>query len=92
MPQRTDAGKVLGAVDGLRGELVRAVSEAVQIESVNPKYPGQVYEEVVGGEGEVARYISRVYEDLGCEVDLFAIEAGRDNCVGSGRGAVAGGL
>ena len=41
---------VLAKVDELAGELVEALSTAVRIESVNPKYPGQVYEDVVGGE------------------------------------------
>ena len=44
---------VLARVDSLERELVEALSAAVRIESVNPKYPGQVYDDVVGGEGEV---------------------------------------
>jgi acetylornithine deacetylase/succinyl-diaminopimelate desuccinylase-like protein len=90
MPQQADAERVLAVVDQLRGDLVGTVSEAVQIESVNPKYPGQVYDEVVGGEGEVARFVSKAYEDLGCDVDLFAVEEGRENCVGVWRGGGGG--
>jgi len=90
MPHQADTERVLGAVDELREELVETVSEAVRIESVNPKYPGQVYEDVVGGEGEVSRFVSKVYEDFGCEVDLFAVEGGRENCVGVWRGAGSG--
>jgi hypothetical protein len=48
MPQQADTERVLGAVDELRNELVETVSEAVRIESVNPKYPGQV--ELFAGE------------------------------------------
>ena len=65
---------VLARVDSLRDELVEALSAAVRIESVNPKYPGQVYDEVVGGEGEVGKLIGEIYRGVGCEVDLFAIE------------------
>jgi acetylornithine deacetylase/succinyl-diaminopimelate desuccinylase-like protein len=90
MPQQGDTERVLGEVDELRDELVEAVSQAVRIESVNPKYPGQVYEDVVGGEGQVSRFVSKVYEDLGCEVDLFAVEEGRDNCVGVWKGTGGG--
>ena len=90
MPQQGDTERVLGEVDELRDELVEAVSQAVRIESVNPKYTGQVYEDVVGGEGQVSRFVSKVYEDLGCEVDLFAVEEGRDNCVGVWKGTGGG--
>ena len=90
MPQQADTERVLGAVDELRNELIETVSEAVRIESVNPKYPGQVYEDVVGGEGQVSRFVSKVYENLGCEVDLFAVEEGRENCVGVWKGAGGG--
>ena len=62
--------RVLAEVDQLQDELVERVSQAVQIESVNPKYPGQVYEEAVGGEGAVAKFVAKVYEEIECEVDL----------------------
>jgi len=88
--QPVDAERVLERVDSLQDELVQAVSEAVQIESVNPKYPGQVYEDIVGGEGQVSRFVSQLYEAVGCEVDLFAIEPGRENCVGAWKGTGGG--
>ena len=69
-------------IDALRDELVDVISRAVQIPSVNPKYPGQVYDEVVGGEGEVSKLVAEVYRGLGAEVDLWAIEPGRENAVG----------
>ncbi|MCC6222577.1 MAG: M20/M25/M40 family metallo-hydrolase [Thermoleophilia bacterium] len=81
---------VLAGVDALAPELVDTLSRAVRIESVNPKYPGQVYEAVVGGEGEVARLVAEVYRGIGCEVDLFAVEPGRENAVGVLRGAGGG--
>lgn len=81
---------VLEQVDALRDELLEAVSAAVKIPSVNPKYPGQNYDEVVGGEGEVSRFVARYYERLGAEVDLFAVEPGRENAVGVWRGTGGG--
>ncbi len=86
MPATAD--QVIEKVHGLRDALVEAVGEAVRIPSVNPRYPGQVYDDVVGGEGAVSRYVAGIYEQIGCEVDVFAIEPGRDNAVGTlhGRG------
>ena len=76
------AARVTQRIDALRDELVDAISRAVKIASVNPKYPGQVYDEVVGGEGEVSKLVAEVYRGLGAEVDLWAIEPGRENAVG----------
>jgi acetylornithine deacetylase/succinyl-diaminopimelate desuccinylase family protein len=82
--------KVLTAVDDQRDELVDAISKAVQIPSVNPRYPGQVYEEIVGGEGEVSRFMAGIYRELGAEVDVFGLEPGRENAVGRIRGSGGG--
>ena len=81
---------VVAAVDRLAPELVDALSSAVRIESVNPKYPGQVYDEVVGGEGEVSKFMAGIYGGLGAEVDLFAVEPGRENAVGVVKGSGGG--
>lgn len=80
----------LAEVDRLTDDLLDAVSRAVQIESVNPKYPGQNYADVVGGEGEVSRFVAGFYEQLGADVDLFAIEPGRENAVGVWKGTGGG--
>jgi acetylornithine deacetylase len=85
-----DSARVCAAVDALRDDLVDAVSRAVRIESVNPKYPGQDYDAVVGGEGRVAALFGELYGTLGCEVDLFAVEPGRENAVGVWRGSGGG--
>jgi acetylornithine deacetylase len=82
--------RVLADVDSSRDELITAISAAVRIPSVNPRYPGQVYEEIVGGEGEVSRLLADVYADAGAEVDLFALEPGRENAVGLIRGTDGG--
>ncbi|MBS1870053.1 MAG: ArgE/DapE family deacylase [Actinobacteria bacterium] len=82
--------EVFGKVDALRDEIVDAVSKAVQIPSVNPRYPGQVYDDVVGGEGRVSHFMADLYAALGAKVDLFAIEPGRENAVGVVAGAGGG--
>lgn len=82
--------QVNAAIDGLADEMVAALAEVVRIPSVNPKYPGQIYDDVVGGEGEVSKVFARHYEGLGAEVDLFAIEPGRENAVGVVKGAGGG--
>ena len=86
----TGADRILRAVDELRDELVEAVAGAVRIRSVTPRYPGCDYDEEVGGEGRVARFVAEIYERAGCEVDLFALEPGRENCVGRLRGEGGG--
>ncbi len=82
--------EVLARVDDLRDELLDAIVKAVRIESVNPKYPGQVYDDVVGGEGQVSRFMGEMYRSAGAEVDLFAVEPGRENAVGTIKGAGGG--
>jgi len=82
--------RIIAAVEELQSELIDAVSEAIRIPSINPRYPGQSYDDVVGGEGEVARYMASIYRQIGCETDLFAIEPGRENCVGVLRGRTGG--
>jgi acetylornithine deacetylase len=84
--QAVIATRVFEQIATLQDELVQTVSDAVKIESVNPKYPGQIYDDVVGGEGRVSEYMAKVYRDLGCDTDLFAVEPGRENAVGVLRG------
>lgn len=84
------AERVLEEVEAGRGELIQAISDAVAIPSVNPRYPGQVYEDVVGGEGRVSQLVAEVYRDLGAEVDVFGLEPGRENAVGLIRGSGGG--
>ena len=44
----------------------------------------------MGGEGEVSKAFARHYKAIGAEVDLFAIEPGRENAVGVIKGAGGG--
>jgi len=81
---------VAAKIDALAGEMIAALSAVVRIPSVNPRYPGQVYDDVVGHEGAVSKVFGRHYADLGAEVDLFAIEPGRENAVGVVKGAGGG--
>jgi acetylornithine deacetylase/succinyl-diaminopimelate desuccinylase family protein len=82
--------RVLNAVDDERDALIHAISQAVQIPSINPRYPGQVYDDIVGGEGEVSRFVAEIYGELGAEVDVFGLEPGRENAVGLIRGSGGG--
>ncbi len=82
--------RVSERIDALQGELVDTISRAVRIPSVNPKYPGQDYDAVVGGEGEVSKLMASVYGDLGADVDVWAIEPGRENAVGVVKGSGGG--
>lgn len=90
MTETTVDGAILEAVDALSDELAQAVAEVVRIPSVAPRYRGQRYEDHIGREAEVARSIAKLYTRAGCEVDLFAVEAGRENCVGMLRGGGGG--
>lgn len=82
--------QVSAKVDELAAEMIDALAEVVRIPSVNPKYPGQVYDEVVGGEGEVGKAFARQYEAIGADVDVWAVEPGRENAVGVVKGAGGG--
>ncbi|TQK70976.1 M20 family metallopeptidase [Nocardioides sp. SLBN-35] len=78
----TKVDLVLGRIDALREELVTTLQEAIAIQSVNPTYPDQDYEETVGGETEVAQLLGRHYRQAGADVELFGEAPGRDNVVG----------
>ena len=82
--------RAVTAVDALADDLVRTLSEVIAIPSVNPKYPGQVYDDVVGLEGRVSRLVGEIYADAGAEVETWAVEPGRDNAVGTLKGSGGG--
>lgn len=81
------AGRVLETIDGMQAEIVRALSEFIQVPSVNPKYPGVSYEELVGGETAANEYLVRYYEAAGCRIAWVEAEARRKNLVGVLAGA-----
>lgn len=82
--------RVLAEIDALADDLVADLQRAVRIASVEPKYPGQSYDELVGREGEVARLVSAVHAAAGAATELVTVEAGRDNAcaviTGAGKG------
>lgn len=82
--------RVRREVDRLVPAMVETLAELVRVESVNPKYPGQVYDELVGREGEVTARVAERYEDAGAEVVRFAVEPGRENAAGVVRGSGGG--
>jgi acetylornithine deacetylase len=77
---------IVSKVDALKDELIQLTSDLIRIPSVNPHYPGQVYEEVLGGETKVNEHIQPIMEGLGLETDLFEVEEGRGNLVGTLKG------
>lgn len=81
---------VLKQVDALQDELVRLVSDTVKIPSVNPTYPGEVYEKTLGGETKVNEFLKPVMEGLGLKTDLWDVEKGRHNLVGVLKGTGGG--
>jgi len=77
-------------VENLKDELIQLVSDIVKIPSVNPTYPGEVYEDVLGGETEVARFLKPLLDDIGLKTDIWEKEKGRSNLVGIYRGTGGG--
>ena len=75
---------VMTRIEGMRDEIVAACRALVRIPSVNPKYPGQDYEAVVGGETRANQELATHYEALGAAVDFYEAEARRANLMVSG--------
>jgi acetylornithine deacetylase len=82
--------RVVDAVDRLAEPLVASVSAAVRIPSVNPKYPGQDHDRLVGAEAEVAALLQDLHRAAGAETELVTVEKGRDNACARVRGAGGG--
>jgi acetylornithine deacetylase len=82
--------RVSAAVDALVPRLIESVSAAVRIPSINPKYPGQSYDDHVGRESEVSALVAEIYREAGAEVQMVTAEPRRDNAcariVGAGGG------
>ena len=80
------ASRIKLAVGRLHDEIVETLSRLVQIPSISPNYPGQVFAEVVGGESRCAALLADVYRRAGADVEVFGSVTGRDNAVGRLRG------
>jgi formylaminopyrimidine deformylase len=81
---------ILSAVDGLQDELVKLVSDIVQIPSMNPTYTGLKKEDVIGGETKVNTFLKGVMDGIGLDTDLWEEEKGRANLVGVCKGTGSG--
>jgi len=77
-------------VDLLKNELVQLVSDIVKIPSINPTYPGEVYEDVLGGETKVAMHMKPFLDNIGLKTDIWDKEEGRSNLVGVYKGSGGG--
>jgi len=86
MIDSTVKDNVIASVSRLEDELVKLVCDLVRIPSVNPTYPGEVYEKTLGGETKVAEFMKPVLESIGLETDMWEQEKGRANLVGVYRG------
>ncbi len=80
----------LAQIDAMRDDVVATLATLVRIPSVTPKYPGLVYDEVVGGETRCNKALRPTYEAAAAEVDLWEEEPGRANLVGVVKGAGGG--
>jgi acetylornithine deacetylase len=83
-------GGVLGRIDVMTDELAGMVSDVIRIPSVNPRYPGQVYEELVGGESRANDLLEDFYRRAGFTTHRIELEPGRANLVGVLEGAGGG--
>ena len=52
--------RIASRVESMHEEILTTSSQLIQIESVNPHYPGTTYEDVVGGEGDAARFMAKI--------------------------------
>jgi acetylornithine deacetylase len=86
----TATARISAAVDRLVPRLVDTVAEAIRIPSVNPKYPGQEYDKLVGAEGDMSQLIADLYREAGADTELVTVEKGRDNACGRIAGTGGG--
>jgi len=82
--------RVVRQIDAMQDEIVATLVELVRIPSVTPKYPGLVYEEIVGGETRCNRALLATLEATGAAIDFWEEEPGRGNLVGVVQGTGGG--
>lgn len=78
--------RVIDTIDRMAPEIVESLSQAVRVPSVNPKYPGQEHDRLVGAESDVSRQIHDLHLASGADAELIAVEKGRDNACARLRG------
>jgi acetylornithine deacetylase/succinyl-diaminopimelate desuccinylase family protein len=81
---------ILDAVDSLEDEMVKVISDIVQIPSINPYIDASFKDERLGGETRVNAYLKPVMEAFGLETDMWEEEPGRANLVGVCKGTGGG--
>lgn len=83
--------KIYEAVESLKDELVKTVSDLVQIKSVTPEF-GYEPEKTSGGERKVSEYLKSLMDKEGIETDIFEAEgfSGRASLVGVYKGTGEG--
>jgi acetylornithine deacetylase/succinyl-diaminopimelate desuccinylase family protein len=83
--------EVIDYLDGLGDRAVDVLTGLIGIPSINPNYPGCVYDELVGNETEANRFLAGYYREAGLDVEWVEREEGRANLVGVLRGTGASG-
>ena len=73
-------------IDAMADEIVTGVCDLIRTPSVNPSYPGQVYEDLVGGETAANEVLATWYKAAGCRIDWVAPDPRRANLVGTIEG------
>jgi acetylornithine deacetylase len=48
---------VIAVVDDLKEELIKLTSDIIGIPSITPTYPGEIYDDIVGGETKVNEFL-----------------------------------
>ena len=81
---------VLDAIDASASAMASSLAEAVRIPSVNPKYPGQRFDDHIGIEADVSALMADLYRSAGAEVEMVDAEKLRPNACGRIRGAGGG--
>ncbi len=82
--------RLVRRVESMREEMVDLLCRLVRIPSVNPRFPGVVYDDVVGYETEVSRMLAGVWGEFTTDVSLFGSEAGRQNASATVHGTGGG--
>jgi acetylornithine deacetylase len=88
----TGKDEVVAAIDEMAGRAVDIMAELIAVPSINPNYPGSVFEEHIGKETEANRLLAAHYGDAGLAVEWIERQEGRANLVGvlDGTEGVAG--
>ena len=76
------ATRVAAALGSLAEHLVDEAAALIRIPSVDPSYPGQDFDQLVGGERAANTLLERLYREAGCETHWVERVEGRGNLVG----------